>query len=244
MWLAIDCGNARLKWAAVQNGLPGEVRTIPISPTRASSFSSLQNAAAKASDAWISHVGSALPQKTLRGILRECKQLRFVQSAAKDGGVVNRYRPPSSLGTDRWLALVAAREMNRDVAIVNAGTAATIDFLRADGVFIGGAILAGMNLSRESIARRTGLHFNSQQCEMILPPQNTNAALVAGAVSSVAGAALFLRKRILPGARFVVGGGDAELVLPWLPKNTLHLPHPPICGLARLRTMHLQHSRS
>lgn len=235
MWLAVDCGNSRIKWAAVQNGRAAKVRTAAVAPKRASLLQ-LRKAAAEASEAWVSHVGAALSRDELRGVLRECKQVRFVRSVAAGGGVVNRYRPPSSLGVDRWLALVAARKLRRDVAVVGAGTAATIDFLRGDGEFLGGAVLPGIHLSRETTARRTGLPI-SENARMILPPQNTKAALAAGAVSAVAGAALFLRRRILPGARFVVGGGDAKLLLPWLPKTAAYIPHPPICGLVRLHSL-------
>ncbi len=238
MWLAVDCGNSRIKWAAVQNGRAAAVRTATVAPRR-SALAQLQNATARASEAWVSHVGLALSRDELRGVLRGCKRVRFVRSVAAGGGVVNRYRPPSSLGVDRWLALVAARKMRRDVAVVGAGTAATIDFLRGDGVFIGGAVLPGIRLSRETAARRTGLPFSDSEnaARMILPPQNTRAAVAAGAVSAVAGAALFLRRRMLPGARFVVGGGDADLLLPWLPKTAMHVPHPPICGLVRLHSL-------
>lgn len=236
MWLAVDCGNSRLKWAAVKNERAATVRTIKLAPRRASAFTQLQNAAARASEAWVSHVGAALSREELRSILRACTKVRFIKSAAAGGDIVNRYRPPSSLGVDRWLALIAAREMRRDVAVVGAGTAATIDFLRGDGVFIGGAVLPGISLAQETLAQRAGLPIPAR-AQMHLPPQNTRAALNAGAISAVAGAALFLRRRLLPGARFVVGGGDAELLLPWLPKTTALMPHPPICGLVRLHGM-------
>ena len=238
MWLAVDCGNSRVKWAAVQNGRAAAVRTAAIAPLRSSSaLSELRRTAARASEAWVSHVGAGLSREELRETLCACKKIRFVRSVAAGGGVVNRYRPPSSLGVDRWLALVAARALRRDVIVVGAGTAATIDALRGDGVFVGGAALPGIRLSRETLARRTGLSSFARGEKMILPPQNTRAAAAAGAVSAIVGAALFLRRRLLPGARFVIGGGDAELLLPWLPKTAAHIPHLPICGLVRLRGM-------
>ena len=52
-----------------------------------------------------------------------------------DGGVRNGYREPAQLGCDRFAALIAARHHHpdRDLLVVNAGTATTVDALTADG---------------------------------------------------------------------------------------------------------------
>lgn len=239
MWLAVDCGNSRVKWATVRDETPAPVQAAKIGGSRAGlrepAAAKLRAAAARASHAWISHVGAALSRRELRAVLHPCP-VRFVQSAAHGGGVINRYQPPDSLGADRWLALVAARELRRDVAMICAGTAATIDFLRRDGVFVGGAILPGAGLARDALANRTGLKTarrGMKTAQITLPPRDTQAAAATGAAAAIVGAALFLRQRILPDARFVVGGGDAELLSPWLPDAT-PMPYPTIRGLVRL----------
>ncbi len=72
---------------------------------------------------------------------------RFV-SVAKALGVTNGYRQPERLGVDRWMALLAAREMlSGDCVVIDAGSAITLDLLRADGQHLGGAILPGFNTS-------------------------------------------------------------------------------------------------
>jgi type III pantothenate kinase len=74
---------------------------------------------------------------------------RFV-STASALGVANGYRQPERLGVDRWMTLLAAREMlPGDCVIIDAGSAITLDLLRADGQHLGGAILPGFNTSIE-----------------------------------------------------------------------------------------------
>jgi type III pantothenate kinase len=74
---------------------------------------------------------------------------RFV-STAKALGVTNGYRQPEHLGVDRWMTLLAAPEMAPgDCVIIDAGSALTLDLLRADGQHLGGAILPGFNTSIE-----------------------------------------------------------------------------------------------
>ena len=60
--------------------------------------------------------------------------------------LVNAYAEPSRLGVDRWLALLGAAESTkRDAIVIDAGSAITLDLLRADGQHLGGAILPGFN---------------------------------------------------------------------------------------------------
>jgi len=79
-----------------------------------------------------------------------------VRSAPAAGGVVNGYENPEKLGVDRWCALIGARDQVSTAAIVvMAGTATTVDALAADGRFLGGLILPGLDLMRASLARGT-----------------------------------------------------------------------------------------
>jgi len=74
---------------------------------------------------------------------------RFV-SIASALGVTNGYQQPERLGDDRWMTLIAAREMvTGDCVIIDAGSAITLDLLRVDGRHLGGAILPGFNTSLE-----------------------------------------------------------------------------------------------
>jgi len=70
-----------------------------------------------------------------------------VVSEKSKSGVVSGYRKPIQLGVDRWLTLIAANILhpNKNILVVDAGTATTIDLLASDGEHQGGWILAGID---------------------------------------------------------------------------------------------------
>lgn len=66
------------------------------------------------------------------------------------GRVVNGYPNPRGIGVDRWLAVLGAASLtDKDAMVVDAGSAITLDLLKADGRHLGGAILPGFNTSLE-----------------------------------------------------------------------------------------------
>ena len=74
---------------------------------------------------------------------------RFV-SEAEALGVKNAYHQPGRLGADRWMVLIATAEMaDTDALVIDAGSAMTVDLLRADGQHLGGAILPGISTPLE-----------------------------------------------------------------------------------------------
>jgi type III pantothenate kinase len=75
-------------------------------------------------------------------------------SEAQALGVINGYREPQRLGADRWMALLGAAAMtDGDCIVIDAGSAITVDLLRADGRHLGGAILPGFSTSTETFKR-------------------------------------------------------------------------------------------
>ena len=67
---------------------------------------------------------------------------------------------PDKVGMDRLLNAVAANTLRpggRAAIIMDTGTAATVDFLSADGQFCGGAILPGFALSAQALHHYTAL---------------------------------------------------------------------------------------
>jgi len=104
---------------------------------------------------------------------------RFV-SKAESLGVKNGYHHPERLGVDRWMVLLAAAEIaDGDVLIIDAGSAMTIDLLRADGQHLGGAILPGINTSLEQF-KRIFSHIDFDHpaiAETAVPGCSTEAAI-------------------------------------------------------------------
>lgn len=94
--------------------------------------------------------GNALKQEIWRCLEQKFgpKNLSRLLPLAQCGRVVNAYPEPSGMGVDRWLAILGAAALtSKDAMVVDAGSAITIDLLKADGCHLGGAILPGFNTS-------------------------------------------------------------------------------------------------
>jgi type III pantothenate kinase len=149
--------------------------------------------------------------------------------------VRNHYVPPQQLGSDRWAALVAARQRHGGAClVVNAGTAMTVDALSPCGAFLGGLIVPGIRLMAESLLRATAEirigHGTVQEF-----PVSTGDAVESGAV--LASAACIertygkLSERFAEGPLCLLTGGAADLLLPHIRIPLLKADHLVLEGL-------------
>jgi type III pantothenate kinase len=125
---------------------------------------------------------------------------------------------PEKIGVDRLCAAVAAFDrLGVPCIVADFGSAITIDAVDAEGRFLGGAILPGLQMSARS------LHENTAQLphvELVAPNwtfgQNTQEAIIGGLVYGAQGALRRLAEAYATqmGAwpLIIATGGDAELV--------------------------------
>ena len=105
-------------------------------------------------------VGSVVPPLTstwgdLAGRLVKPENV-LVMDADTPTGVENRYDSPRDVGADRLANAVAARAaLGCPVVVVDFGTATTLDVVSSDGAYLGGAILAGLEMSAEALYAKT-----------------------------------------------------------------------------------------
>jgi type III pantothenate kinase len=160
----------------------------------------------------------------LRGELERC-------------GVKNRYERPEQLGADRWAALVAARGVHAGASlVVNAGTATTVDMLDADGSFLGGAILPGVELMRFVLHEHTG-RLPMQEGRYRDMPRNTIDAIETGSRHAQAGAVerMYRAFRDLDGTPLcIVSGGAGRLLADQLTMPRRYVENLVLEGLARI----------
>jgi type III pantothenate kinase len=128
--------------------------------------------------------------------------------------VRNSYQVPAQLGADRWGALIGAWHRHRGACVVvGAGTTLTVDALSADGVFLGGLIVAGADLMRESLARNTA-QLRPRGGRFAFFPARTADAIESGAVNAQAGAIermqRFMREAGEDAVLTMVSGGHAQ----------------------------------
>ncbi len=220
MWLAVDSGNTRVKWALMEG--TRIVQQKSMIKTRLVLPPAQQVRAVR-----VAHVGNASDLQRLQKALAGWRQVRFLKSRAFAGGVSNHYQSPAQLGVDRWLCLLAANHLTinqpRGVVVVSAGTAITVDVLSATGTFLGGVILPGLSAMTTALKRSTPL----PAVNIPLPvthwqggehlPQNTKAAMVGGVLLAAVGAILTVRRHYCPGGHVLLTGGDAAHLKPHLP---------------------------
>jgi type III pantothenate kinase len=217
--LAIDAGNTRIKWGVHADGswqVQGWIAT-PRAARLAGAWAKLE-----APDRVIAaNVAGARAARSLAAAARRFKRrIAFVRSAAHQCGVKSAYANPAQLGADRWAALIGARHRHHGpCVVVNAGTTVTVDALTAEGVFLGGIIVAGADLMRGSLARGTA-GLRPQKGRFAFFPERTADAIESGAVNALAGAVermqRFMRESGQETPLTMVSGGAADLVAPQL----------------------------
>jgi type III pantothenate kinase len=81
----------------------------------------------------------------------------FVLQAGVKTGLKIKYRNPPEVGADRIADAIGALEIHpeRNVVIIDFGTATTLSVTTADREFLGGAILPGVRISMEALESKT-----------------------------------------------------------------------------------------
>lgn len=85
------------------------------------------------------------------------KQAPFLLQAGVKTGLKIRYRNPVEVGSDRIANAIAAVDMfpNRDMILVDFGTATTFCAITREKDYLGGVIIAGIRISMEALETRT-----------------------------------------------------------------------------------------
>lgn len=218
MKLLVDIGNCRLKWAlAERDALRGPYFLSGASEDITRGFGTAWSELQPEAVVFCSVAGSAVA-----AALREWagRQWRLdaveIRSRARAGVLMNGYREPERLGADRWANLHGARALlgAADTIIVDAGTAVTVDALRADGRHLGGAILAGLAAGRAGLGAAAPMLPPAGDATD-LPATDTAGAIAGGTLAGLAGAiervALEVGRDLQQPVRLLTGGDGATL---------------------------------
>ena len=161
--LDIDAGNSRLKWRLQKEGdtkASGVITNAAVAVMVVELVEGLGTMPVHACRMSI----CAFQLKALRVFCSEIKgKLGVVPQLAEPveqaSGLTVRKVDPRRLGCDRWLAMLGARALYPDqaVMVVDSGTALTLDVVGGDGVFQGGLICPGLNTMVRSMTESTDL---------------------------------------------------------------------------------------
>lgn len=174
----------------------------------------------------VSVAGDEFDSELLR-LLHEAgvQQVDFAHVEVEAGGVVCGYEDVSQLGVDRWMAILAAAESSdQALAVVDFGSAITIDFVKANREHAGGFILPGWKLLYGALCEGTAINKqhipDRYQAAAIFPGCSTVDAIGMGrllaCVAPVESALADFEKKEPLGVQVICTGGDAELFMPLL----------------------------
>lgn len=193
MILLVDAGNSRLKWAELDSTgklSTQQARAYADSPALAVLLELLDNYPSVRQLVLV-HV---LTQRFADGVQAACTErgihLHIVRSVAHAYGIHNGYQHPTSLGADRFVGLVAGKQLaqHRPCIVIDCGTAITLDALDADGRHLGGVILPGLQLAADALVSRAQGHLSLSFANPNVFADGTARAIGSGCFFGLAGA--------------------------------------------------------
>ncbi len=235
MKLLIDAGNTRIKWCWFDGKeLPPVYECAEHNDLDSQGVSLFQVDRSEVDEVLICNVGGEVLAESLHQIFADWQlSPEFVRSTRQCGSVVNAYKRPEQLGTDRWMALLGAWSIRRDaVCIVDCGTAVTIDVLDSKGRHLGGIIVPGIELMQDVLRDQTGGinldDASESDSSSGLLAADTGNAIEAGTlyalVALIDRVQLDIATELEIDLPLLINGGDAELVQPLLSCNSAYEP--------------------
>jgi type III pantothenate kinase len=217
--VVVDVGNSRIKWGRCTDG--GITDSVPLPPDDAATWQQqLDQWRLVGPCAWVVTGVHPARRDRLAAWLRERGHKVQVLDQAAQLPLQVRVENPECVGIDRLLNAVAAnarRGLGTRAAIIDAGSAVTVDYLDEAGAFQGGAILPGLHLMSQALHAYTAL-LPLVEVRGPVPPvgASTAAAMRAGIFWAVLGGieALLRELRGLAGTDlevYVTGGDGAVL---------------------------------
>ena len=237
MILLLDVGNSFIKWAWLDSAWPKCARKglptlsdadelLHAGEALPTALSEAWKGLEKPEQVWMANVAG---NDVLDIINTWVKQhwdcpVRLANSQPQSGKVVNSYTEPSQLGVDRWLGLLAANVAHAGPsAVIDCGSAITVDAIDASGKHLGGLILPGIKMMRDSLYTDTSDINETADAETpagMLFATNTATGVEIGSLYAV----VSYIERVVSDMQKVMGtelscvltGGDAEEVQPLL----------------------------
>ena len=198
MFLGIDVGNTRLKWALYDEARAG-ARVL------AQGAEFLENIDKLADGPWRDMpepsrmLGCCVAADAVKvRVAEQMEELwtvtpQWVHASTAEAGLTNGYDHPTRLGADRWVAMIGAwhrmlaQGPARPLMLAMVGTAVTVEAIDAQGRFLGGLILPGHGIMLRALESGTaGLHVPTGEVREF--PTNTSDALTSGGTFAIAGA--------------------------------------------------------
>ncbi len=177
--LIIDIGNSRTKVAVFNNG--ELMICFPVEEFEYKDFKILKEDYPSINAAIISSVREK-PEELIEILKTELKPVLFLSHETKIP-IENCYKTPETLGKDRLAAVVGANFLfpDRDLLVIDAGTAVTYDFINKENQYKGGFITPGLSMRFKALHQFTNklplLHTDSPGD---YSGNDTNSSIIGG----------------------------------------------------------------
>lgn len=245
MKLLFDVGNTFLKWALYEDHISLQTGSFPIKlETLEHDLLSLYEKLQEPEQLLLSNVNSADIETIIQKSLQNTwgKSAWIAKTSATACGIKNSYSVPETLGVDRWLTMLGAKQINvnKGFCIVDCGSAITIDSVNANGSHKGGLILPGLGMMQKALTSNTAKLSYEKDDEYCLDlAENTSSAIKNGCYLAVIAAINKAYNEIVNQKHeeidFFITGGDAELLIGQdLDSNFIHKPELIFTGLLHL----------
>ena len=257
MLIAVDIGNSRMKFGLFERHspqgasipeLPVCLRSLAIRLEQPLPWDELTRWAAAAPVAISQVIVAAVNPRGVEALLAGWPQTGWPEPRLlrrpEELPLKIDVAAPERVGIDRLLNAVAGnilRPPGQALVIIDSGTATTVDYVSDSGVFEGGAILPGFELSARALHAYTALLplISTEDLAMNPPPalgNSTRAALQSGIFWGQIGAIKEIASRLSAGAGgdplILLTGGAAPLLEPHLTPPPRHEPRLALQGLA------------
>jgi len=139
--LFIDVGHSAIKWRLADSAVSNQ----PIEDFSADSLP-------ESSAVWLSHVAH---YDSVEAIKKKFPSLIIIRTPAEYKTLSVAYPIPNELGVDRFLAMLGAQKHhpNKNLLIIDIGSALTVDVVAETGKHHGGLIMPGLSALRSSFEK-------------------------------------------------------------------------------------------
>ena len=187
-------------------------------------------------------LASVVPPLTGR-VLQACREYLSREPLVVDAGIKTgiriKYEDPRQVGADRVADAVAVYHLHGGPAcVVDFGTATTFNAITKEGDYLGGAIMAGVNVAAEALFEKAA---KLPRVDLARPPSvigrnsihSIQSGLLFGYVAMVEGMVDRFRKELGKDMKVIATGGLAEaiaretqvieIIAPWLTLDGLRI---------------------
>jgi len=212
MYLLIDIGNTCIKWQ-----YRDEKNAISSNSVFVENFMDIDLTEIKSlKKVIVSNVNHSVVLDKVKENLSHFDSPIIEVTSESNEYLINDYTDQSTLGVDRWLTAMGALKIyGKDLIVINAGTAITIDLIQIDqkrnAHFSGGMILPGIAISLGILNNSTNL-IDTEIGQSQYPSLNTKDAVTTGILTSIQGAVNLVCKKFPSDLPILLTGGDADLI--------------------------------